>query len=880
MNRDSQPSGDESSSAHRRRGRLKIFFGMSPGVGKTYAMLQAAHAKLKEGVDVVAGVVETHGRAETEALLAELEAIPLKRFTYRGTGFREFNLDAALERQAQIVLVDELAHTNVPGSRHPKRYQDVEELLSNGVHVYTTVNVQHLESRADQVEALSGVVVRERVPDTVLEWADEIEIVDLSPEGLRRRLEEGKVYLGDKAATAAEAFFSARNLSALREMALRSTAERVNRDLVKVLKQERDARPLPTGERIMVAVGPSPFSERLIRWTKRYADSLNAGWVAAHVEQAEPLDPKAQKRLEANLELARQLGAEIAAGAGEDIAASLLRTARRELVTQIVVGRSPRSWLRRLFSGGSLTERLVTNSQGVAVHVVPGERQRARVGWARITKLERFQVQPYLWAAARVLGLGLAVYPFRAELGYWTIALLFLSLTIVGGFIFSRGSVLLLALLSALGWNFFYVPPQFTFRIHSGQDILLFLILLLVAVTMGQLTARLRALRLAEQRRETRTFALFRFLDCLNLQVGPEQTIEGALAHASEVSGHSVHLITPRPESPAEVAVFPSGTELSSKEKGVVEWVFQNGTMAGAHTGNLPEVASLFVPVPIGERSVGVLRVQLGGESISLAARDLLLQMSHLLGRFLERENLRARVARAEIAEASQRLQKTLLDTVSHELKTPLTIILSALEQVSLKLERTGGGEHDLIADAECSARRLLRNVNMLLDMTRFEGGVVRPKNEFVDLYDLCQRLREDLVHEFGERARSIDFRVAAESIRSDEALLYQLFNQLLANALGHTPAGTNIHCEMRDTAPGLEFVVSDDGPGLPENVETLFEPFSHGSEPRVKGLGLGLSIARRISQILGGSLHAASNLEGGARFTAILPGSERRETP
>jgi len=867
---------DRPSEPSARKGRLKIFFGMSPGVGKTYAMLQAAQAKLKEGVDLVAGVVVTHGRAETEAFLDGIEALPSSRLTYRGAAFNEFDLDGMLKRAPQIALVDELAHTNVPGSRHPKRYQDVRELLDHGIHVYTTLNVQHLESRADAVESLAGVQVRERVPDTVLEWADEIELIDLSPEDLRERLAEGKVYLGDKAASAADAFFSARNLAALREMALRSAAERVNLDLLRVLKQERETKPLPTGERIMVAVGPSPFSEKLVRWTKRYATSLNASWVAAHVERTEPLDTDAEQRLNANLQLARNLGAEIASASGEDVAESLLRTARRELVTQIVVGRSPRSWLRQVFIGGSLTDRLVAHSGSIAVHVVPGEDRPASVKWQRIRATHTAETKEYLAALGCAVSLGSICYPVRAEVGYWTIALLFLTLTVVGGFFLSRGPVLFLAVLSALGWNYFFVSPQFTFQIHAGQDILMFFILLLVAVAMGQLTARLRDLNLAERRRETRSYALYRFLDCLNHQADPARTIEEALAHATEVTGHRVDLVLDGKGLNGR-RMFPEDVSLEPKETGVVSWVIKNRDMAGAHTQNLPEIPSLFLPIESGGNALGVLRVQLDGDLLPLASRDLLMQMGNLLARFLEREALRSRLEEAQIHEASQRLQKTLLDTVSHELKTPLTIILSALEQVSERVDARND-ESELLRHAERSAKRLLRNVNMLLDLTRFEGGVVKPKVEAVDLADLAVRLRAELAEEFGARAGEIRFEPTEAIVHTDEALLFQLLNQLLRNALGHTPPSTVVQCRFERTPEGTRILVHDNGPGLPEDIEALFVPFSHGAHRRSKGLGLGLSIAKRICENLGGSLSATNDESGGARFVATIPDAAKEE--
>lgn len=837
-------------------GKLKLFFGMSPGVGKTYAMLQAGRVKLAEGVDVVAGVVETHERAETEALLEGIPVVPRQTLSYRDAELEEMDLDAILKRKPDLVLVDELAHSNVPGSRHDKRYLDVRELLDNGIHVYSTLNVQHLESRADGVERLTGVTVRERVPDTLLDWADEIEIIDLSPEGLRRRLAEGKVYQGGVAATAAEGFFSARNLTALREMALRSTAQRVNQGLVNLLKQERTPPALPTGERILVAVGPSPFSESLIRWTRGYADSLNASWVAVHIEKPEPSDPETTARLNANLELARSLGADIVSTAGEEVAAILLRVARRELVTQIVVGRSP----RRRFWGRSLSEQLIDASGEIAVHLVPTretKKRRAPLALSRRHELVEAVLVPILAT--------LVFLPLREPAGYWTISLLYLTLTLAASLRLGRGPMILFASLSAVCWNFFFVEPRFTFWIATAQDVLLFLLLFLIAMSMGQLTARLRLLRLAERRREHRADALFRFLNDFTTAADLPGAIEHALRHTREVSGGDTALWLPK--SPGARTQFPENAVFSQKETGVMDWVMQNRTPAGMGTRTLPEMDALYLPVDHDREVFGVLRVH--SADVGLATRDLLLQMMTMLAQALERESLQRSIRAAEIDASSRRLQKVLLDTVSHELKTPLTVLLGSVEALAEPDE-----PRDLAVEAARAGRRLLRNVDMLLDLSRYESGTVKTKSEWIDPGDLVEQLRNELRHEFAERVEEIQFEMPGELFRSDEVLVFQLFKQLLRNALGHTPPGGRVRCRLRLENGEMLGEVSDSGPGLPpgENVEALFQPFRRGGNAKSKGLGLGLSITRRICQALGGEIHASAQPQGGLAFTTRFP--------
>jgi two-component system sensor histidine kinase KdpD len=445
-----------------------------------------------------------------------------------------------------------------------------------------------------------------------------------------------------------------------------------------------------------------------------------------------------------------------------------------------------------------------------------------------------------------------------------------MAATILGGFYLRPWPVLLMAIASALVWNFFYVPPQFTFNIHSGQDVLLFFLLLLIAVSMGQLTARLRALNQAERRRETRSFALYRFLDCLNQESDPVKTVAEALSHAREVTGSQLELFL-NGTTIAGASVFPEGASLNAKEAGVMDWVVKNRELAGQGTQNLPEIDSLFIPVEAGEQVIGVLRVRLKEETLPLASRDLLMQMGRLLGRFLEREVMRSKLEEVRVIKASQRLQKTLLDTVSHELKTPLTIILGSLEQVLSKASENSG-EQQLLFHAQQSSKRLLRNVNMLLDLTRFDAGVIKPKTERVDWDDLVHRLHHELTDEYGDRAARICMKTDGGTVQSDEALLFQLLNQLLRNSMEHTPPETEVHCKITCESEWCRLQVWDTGPGLPGNVEALFEPFSHGSHRRSKGLGLGLSITKRICEILGGTLEARNTEQGGACFTATIP--------
>src|SRR5438105_1446588 len=496
------------------RGKLKIFFGMSPGVGKTYAMLQAAQQKLQQGTEVVIGVVETHGRKETEALTEGMPIMPRAQLEYRGTILNEMDLDAILTWHPGLAVVDELAHTNAPGSRHPKRYQDVLELLDAGIDVYTTLNVQHVASRSDTVRQISGITVSETVPDSVLDLADEIVLVDLTPEQLRQRLAEGKVYLGERAEWAAKNFFKESNLTALREMALRLVAEHVDRDLRDIMSEEKIVGPWKSSDRLLVAVSASPYSERLIRYTRRLAASMEASWMVANIERPRSLSSEEQTRLTRYLALARQLGAEVISTPGHDIAETLLRVARQHNVTQIVIGkplgtrwtsfwkRDPLRWLMR--HSGNIDIHMIPSEESVEPRRDPIEERLARAPW------RDFGIA--ILIAAAVTGLSLSIFAYT---GYSAVALFYLLAVVLAGMRLRRWPTLFLAALSALLWNFLYVPPRFTFHIEQFQDFMMFSAYFVIALVIGHLATQLREREQAERRREERATALYRLTRAL-----------------------------------------------------------------------------------------------------------------------------------------------------------------------------------------------------------------------------------------------------------------------------------------------------------------------------------------------------------------------------
>src|ERR1035438_2901433 len=591
--------------ARARRGRLKVFFGMCPGVGKTYAMLRAAQQELGERVDLVVGVVETHGRAETEALLAGLPVVPRKQIAYKNIQLTEMDLEAVLARKPRLVLVDELAHTNAPGSRHPKRYQDVIELLDAEIDVYTTLNVQHLESRADAVRQITGVTVHETVPDSLLGLVDQIELVDITPEALRERLSEGKVYMEGRAAAAAENFFKDTHLTALRELALRFVAEQVDNRL----RELRSASALKTvwrsGERLLVAVGPSPSSTQLIRWTRRMAASQGASWIAVSVEDApwdagaswiavsveasRPLERDALRRVEQNLALARELGAEIVVTHDDDVADALVRVALQNNATQIVVGKSLRPrWLDAL-RGGNLVDRLLRIGGSIDIYVVPAERSGENPAtWIDWRPVDASPAREYAEVFGTLAALTAAGWFVAPHTGYMVVGLFYLLAVVVLSLRVGRGPIFVAAVVGAVAWDYLFIPPIFTFVIGTLQDRLMFGTFFVVALISGHLTSRIRAQERNERMREDRATALFHLTQAISSARTLDDAVFAALRQADAYFGAKSALLLDDGNGSALMPHFAGSYTVTEKERGVADWAWRNRQKAGRFTDTLP----------------------------------------------------------------------------------------------------------------------------------------------------------------------------------------------------------------------------------------------------------------------------------------------------
>lgn len=837
-----------------KRGQLKIFFGMCPGVGKTYAMLEAAQARRREGVDVVVGLVETHGRAETYALLAGLPIISRKKIEYRGVTLEEMDIDALLGRRPQLAVVDELAHTNAPGSRHPKRYQDVLELLDAGIDVYTTLNVQHLESRVDVVQQITGVSVREAVPDSVIDQANEIELIDLTPEQLRKRLAEGKVYMGERAATAADNFFREENLTALREIALRTTAERVDQEL----RAKRGK--WQSSQRLAVGVGPSPYSAQLIRWTRRVAGAMDAPWLAIYVETSAPLSEDGKARLTKNLSLARQLGAEVIHTAGDNVADAMLEVAREQGVTQIVVGKPLGHPVWEFLRGGSMATKLIRHSGDIDIHIVRAEKTGRAQRRRRVTDwLGSNLLRDCGWGLGAVAAVTLVNWFLQRVTGYWAIALVYLLLVVLVALVMNRWAVLFVAALSALLWNFLFIPPVFTFRITHVHDVMMFVMYFVVALAMGHFTNQLRVREAAERRRERRASALNRLLESVTASTSLQDGLSRAVHEVDALfNSHTTILL-------------PTDIRPDDKEMAVAAWTLEKQQVAGRFTDTLPESAAMYLPL----RKAGVMGVSFEDrKTLTMNERDLLETMAGQIAVMIESYRLIEHAQAARIAEESERLHRTLLDSVSHELKTPLAVIRAATDGLDTQL--TDGGPplaKTFLDEVKSANRRLDRIITNLLDMTRIESGKTPLNLEWSDVRDLLESAADQLSNEISRERIQIRVPENLPLVRLDFGLMEQALCNLLINGVQHSPAGSPVEMSAQIDASTLELRVRDHGTGIaPGEEKRIFEKFYRGANSTTGGTGLGLSIVAGIARAHRGEVSAGNNPTGGATFTIHVP--------
>ena len=873
-------------------GKLTIFLGAAAGVGKTYAMLEAAGEKLSEGLDVVVGLVETHGRAETQAMLKDLPIIPTKPRDYKGKTFCEMDLDAILERRPQVVLVDELAHTNVIGSRHKKRYMDVQELLAAGINVYTTLNIQHLETLNDIVAQITGVTVRETVPDKVLETASQIKLIDIPPEELIQRLKDGKVYVAGQATEALKKFFRPGNINALRELALRYTAKKVDRQLESYMRVHGIAGPWPTGEKVLVCISSSPFSAKLIRIAKRMATSQNAEWIAIHVQPSlHRLSRNEAQRdsMAKNLRLAETLGAEIIALAGDDIADEILELARKRNVSQIIIGKPDHTRFWNILHG-SVVDKVIRHSQGISIHVIPGSLQEAGQSYKPPTKgvkvkdtgphqRSSFTVMPYIASIIMMILVSIVITPISSFLGTVNISMLYLLPVLISAARWGRFPAVITAIMGVITFDFFFVPPYFSFTVADVRYLISFAIFILVALIIGTLSDRLKQQINYSRQRESRVSALY----ALSRDIAAVDKLDVVLESiANKVAGTlegQVVLLLPNEDAKLVLQKDSGSTNfLNDSELAVASWVFTRGQKAGKGTETLGAAAALYLPLSTEQGAQGVLGICFNDTEAQFNPERvrLLEAFVGLSAMAINRIKLAEQARQALTLVESERLRTALFNSLSHDLRTPLSSIIGAV--TGLLEDQTfmysPEARNDLLQIILHGAERMNRFVGNLLDMARLESGMLKLKKDWCDLQDIIGVAVNRLGETLSNRPLEINVQPRLSLVQADGILIEQVLINLLDNALKYSLQGSKIVVTTQQRGKQIETSVANQGEGIPDaDLSKVFDKFYRLNSPlQVSGTGLGLAICKGLIEAHGGEIWADNNKLGGVTITFTLP--------
>lgn len=870
MSKPEQAASDTSKKVFKKRGRLKVYLGMAAGVGKTYSMLSDARADVSRGFDVVIGYLEAHGRSETEALADGIERLPLHEQDHRGIVVYEFDIDAALARHPGVLLVDELAHTNAPGGRHIKRWQDIVELLESGIDVRTTVNIQHVESLRDVVAQITTVVVQETVPDSFFDLADEIELVDLPPEELHKRLEEGKVYIPEKVEQALTGFFKKSNLLALRELALRHTAERVDEEMrqTRTLLDVRE--PWHAKERILVCLAPNRMAPRVVRAAKRLATNLHSELVAVSVESPRQsgVSERGRAQLESAIALAESLGAMTVSLSGEDIVAEVLRYAQAENVTTIVVGKPVRKrWREIVF--GSVVDSLIRASGEIDILVITGAEEQGT------ELLVRRKPEPSRWTGHAV---ALTIVAASTGIGFLmvdrfdlaNIVMVYLLGVAYVSVRHGRRESLVATILSVALFDLCFVSPRGTFAVSDAQYLVTFAIMLVVALLISTLTFRLKEQSQASSKRERETAALYELSRQLASSRKREDMAVSSARKAGEIAGcDAAVFIRDENGTPALLAPSRSMFESAPNEVAVVQWVFDNVRPAGRGTDTLAGAMGMYVPLQGSTSCVGVLALGLGGSgSLESGGRHMIEAIANQLALALDRTEHAKESHEASLRVEREKLRSSLLSSVSHDLRTPLASIEGAASGLA-QLDELSPRARDLASTVVDESERMSKLVRNLLDMTRFEGGGVELNLDWQSLEELVGSalLRTDNLF---DRPVQIEIPPDLPLLKLDGVLVEQVFVNLLENAARHAGREAHVTITAATKIDGVEVTLYDDGPGLPTGeLEFLFEKFQKRSG---NGFGLGLAICRAVMVAHGGSILAHNRDEGGAEFVLQFP--------
>jgi two-component system sensor histidine kinase KdpD len=862
------------------RGKLKIFFGASAGVGKTYAMLSAAHQQIQQGTDVVIGVVETHGRKETEALVQGLERLPLKDVAYRDKLLKEFDIDGALARKPALILIDELAHSNVAGSRHPKRWQDVEELLAAGINVYSTVNVQHLETLNDVVGGITGIRVWETVPDHVFDAADEVVIVDLPPDELLQRLKEGKVYLPHQAERAIQNFFRKGNLIALRELALRRTADRVDNQMLQYRRDQSVSPVWQTRESLLACVGPGEGADRIIRSAARIATRLDVPWHAIYVETPElqRLSGPQRQRILRSLQLAQEMGAETESLAGSDAIDAVIDYARNHNLAKIVVGRdrTPLWWPWHR----SFADRIGKQASDIEVIQVAREEgsERGRiVDQTEESWLNRLKApwQSYAMSVAICALVTVIAAPLHSVFDLANIAMLFLLAVVLVSVRYGLGPSVMASFINVASFDFFFVPPRFSFAVSDVQYVMTFAVMLAVGLITARLTTGLKYQARVAGRREQRVRALYEMSRDLSGALMPEQIAEISQRFVEvEFGARCALLLADENDRLGPAIPTPAGNP--AVDTGIAQWAFDHGVDAGCGTDTLPGSPLLYLPLRAPMRLRGVLALEPRDPRRLLAPeqRRLMDTFARLAAISLERVHYVEVAQSTTVQMESERLRNSLLSAISHDLRTPLAALVGLAESMALTQPPPTGQQAEIATSIREEALRMNSLVNNLLDMARLQSGAVKLNRQWQPLEEVVGSALNAVRMALAHHRVSVKLADDLPLLELDAVLIERVLSNLLENAAKYTPRGSMIEIGASQIGGDVDVWVADNGPGLPTGKEEeIFEKFARGQkESATPGVGLGLAICRAIVEAHGGKIHAENRQAGGARFVFSLP--------
>jgi two-component system sensor histidine kinase KdpD len=880
---DTRPSPDALliQAAREGRGRLKVFLGAAPGVGKTWAMLDDAHRKRAEGVDVVAALIETHGRAETQAKLAGLPQLPRKPVIYRGRALTEMDLDGLLARRPQLALIDELAHTNAEGGRHEKRWQDVDEVLAAGIDVFTTLNIQHIETLNETVARITGVRVRETVPDRVMDMADEIELIDLPPDELVVRLKAGKIYPQEQAARAMSSFFVKGNLTALREIAMRTAADRVDAQMRAHMAANAISGPWPTQERILVCINESPAAREAIRVAKRSADRARAEWIALNVTstRAESLPEADKDRLAATLRLAERLGAELATLEAErDVAEAILAYATDRNVQRIVIGRPRgRPFWARLTSEDVATELLRRSGPFEITIASEAEDRAAR----RTVPLPRLAAEPKAWGEAVVATMVASACAWAADQLFpvASLSVIFMTAVVVVASRRGLGPAMAAAVLGFLAYNYFFTEPRFTFLVSRQGEILTLGLFLTASLITGNLAARLRARIEAQSAIADRTNKLYDFSRRVAAAATPDDVVWASVSHVATTLQCEVVLLMP--DAGAELRVvggFPPEDRLELRDQSAAQFAWDKGETAGRGSDTLPTARWFFLPLTTRERKLGVLGIAFSDDrDLARTDRRLLDALVDQIALALERLRLTEALSANQLAAETERLRTALLSSVSHDLRTPLVTIIGAAGSLAETADLPAEARHDLAENIREEGERLDRYVQNLLDMTRLGHGALMPRLVPIDLAEIVGSARQRMHGVLRAHVLKVDLPDTLPLVLADGVLLEQVLVNILDNATKYAPAGTEIVISARATGVTAEMSVADHGPGIPSAEQgRIFDMFYRveGGDRQRAGTGLGLAICKGLIEAMGGTIRAETGWPDGSgtRIVVVLP--------